>query len=163
MAHVLETSSLDTMLMPARLADVGVRCYVPTYTREVRHARRCESRLMPLYGRYVFAWFPIEEMRLVLKTRGVHSVLRRAGNDLPAVVSDAVIDTIKCTTNVDEFLLNDKLQVIAGRWKGLNGLFGKREADRITVLFSILGQQQAFDFHVSQVMRDSTSHLHQKP
>lgn len=137
MAYVVEGTSLDVERLAAR---VPCRTYVPTYMREIHHARRVETRAFPLYGRYFFAWFDTSALRSVLRVRGVVGVLRRAGSILPAMVDDAFVEGLKSTTIMEDFELGDDVEIRGGRWNGFQGIFSKNDGKRMAVMFSMLGK-----------------------
>jgi transcription antitermination factor NusG len=138
MACVVESTSLDVEAVARRLPCLS---YVPTYSREIRHARRVETRAFPLYGRYFFAWFEPQQIRSVLRTRGVVGVLRRAGSILPAVVDDAFVEGLKSTVISTDFELGDDIEIKQGSWKGFRGALGAIEEERVAVMFSLLGRR----------------------
>lgn len=137
MAYVVEATCLDPMTVASRL---DCKSYVPTYKREIHHSRRVEVRAMPLYGRYFFAWFEIDALRSVLKTKGVVGVLRRAGSLLPAHVDDAFVEGLKNTVHDTAFELGDDIEIRHGSWKGFQGALSAVEEKRVEVLFSMLGR-----------------------
>lgn len=153
MAHVVETSSLSTLLIPQRLSAEGIRVFVPTYTRKTHHTRRGEVKTYSLYGRYVFAWFDASQLRTVLKCKGVVGVLRKAGSIQPSVVDDALVEGIAAVVDPG-FLPGEPVRVTCGRLEGLDGLFSRCEDDRVMVMLSMLGRKVEMPFHSSELRRN---------
>lgn len=153
MANVVELSTVNTEALANRLRSEGIRAYAPTYSAEIRHARRVEIRRLPLYGRYIFAWIEEGQLRSVLKTRGVASVLHKAGSIEPAVVDDRIVELCGYVEAVTDFNRGDEVMVRGGRWDGLCGLFHKREDRRITIMLSMLGKTVPYEFDASQVIK----------
>lgn len=151
MANVVELATIDTVALARRLRADGIRAYAPTYTAEIRHSRRVEKRQLALYGRYIFAWISPEQLRTVLKTRGVVSVLHKAGSNEPAEVSDTLVELCGYI-ELSEFQMGDEVVVRGGRWDGLEGLFDKREDRRITIMLSMLGHRVPYEFDASQII-----------
>lgn len=150
MAHVVECGSLDVVGLARR---IECKTYVPTYSREIRHARHVEVRAMPLYGRYFFAWFDISALRNVLRTRGVVGVLRRAGSIHPAVVDDAFVEGLRNTVIETDFELGDDVEISHGSWKGFRGALSNVEEQRVKVMFSMLGRECGFWIDKREVSR----------
>lgn len=138
MAHVVECGSLDVIGLARR---IECKTYVPTYSREIRHARRVEVRAMPLYGRYFFAWFEPSQLRSVLRVRGVVGVLRSAGSIHPAEVDDAFVEGLRNTIVEEAFELGDDIEIRGGRWDGFQGVFSQSMDQRVKVMFSMLGRE----------------------
>lgn len=152
MANVVELSTVNTVALADRLIAEGIRAYAPLYNAEIRHARRVEIRRLPLYGRYIFAWIDEGQLRSVLKTRGVVSVLHKAGSIEPAVVDDRIVELCGYVESVTDFNRGDEVMIRGGRWDGLCGLFDKREDRRITIMLSMLGKTVPYEFDASQVI-----------
>lgn len=151
-ARVVVTHSLAGPRVEKRLLDRGIRALCPMYSREVRHARRTEVKQYPLYSRYMFAWVHDDQLREVLSVNETVDVLRRAGNSKSlAIVPDAIIRALTLPDDVTEFKEGDEVTVAHGQWQGLNGLFSKRESDRVTILFSMLGHRVPYDLHYTQI------------
>lgn len=150
MAHVVECGSLDVVGLASRLP---CKSYVPTYSREIRHARRVEVRAMPLYGRYFFAWFKSSELRSVLRVRGVTGVLRSAGSIHPAIVDDAFVEGLRNTVIETDLELGDDVEIQHGSWKGFKGALSNVEDQRVKVMFSMLGRQCGFWIDKHEVSR----------
>ena len=80
-----EAAALDNLLRQ------GYCAYLPRYRTRVRHARRLQSVLRPLFPRYLFAGIDRSSMpwRPILSTIGVTDVVR-AGDEPHPVATDIV-------------------------------------------------------------------------
>jgi hypothetical protein len=136
-AAVVQTSVIDARSVAGRIG--WARTWVPVYSREVRHARRVEVRTFPLFSRYFFAWIEPDDVGKIKKVRGVVDVLRKAGSTEPSYVRE---DALACLGDVaqPEYKIGDMLRIAHGRWAGLEGLFSRREDERVFLLISILGK-----------------------
>ena len=77
------------------LRDKSFECYCPMGSKPVRHARKTEIRVFPVFSRYLFILtIPnAENLSHVRDTDGVIDVL--TNNWLPVAVDNSVIDEIK--------------------------------------------------------------------
>lgn len=66
----------------------GLESFLPVYSRQVRHAGKTRTRLIPLLGSYLFARFDpaTHEGRKVWSTRGVKGVLGSEGGERPSPI-----------------------------------------------------------------------------
>jgi transcriptional antiterminator RfaH len=138
-AAVIATSVVDTRPVGDRLVSAGYRIFIPTYVREIRHARRVELRVLPLFSRYLFCWMHSSDVGNVRRVRGVADVLRRAGSLEPAFLPQAALDCLLTVSDAD-LKLGEMLRVCRGRWDGLQGLFMRREEERVILMISMLGK-----------------------
>ena len=78
-----ETKALEHLLRQ------GYSAYLPRYRTRVRHARRCQMVLRPLFPRYLFAGIDRAAMRWrpILSTIGVADVVR-AGDEPSPIPSE---------------------------------------------------------------------------
>ena len=77
------------------LTEQGLECYYPKGTKVIRHARKEEIRVFPIYSRYLFiksATTP-EGLAAVRSTDGIIDIL--TNNWQPMSVPDIVIEGIK--------------------------------------------------------------------
>lgn len=139
-ARVVVTQTLSGSAVASRLEDRGIRTFIPTYTREVSHARRTTLKTYPMFSRYLFAWLDEDQARLALDTRGCVDVLRRAGSNRMAVVSDAVLAGLGAPAP-ETFNIDDAVTVMRGQWKDLQGTVAALEERRVILLYSMLGAE----------------------
>lgn len=77
------------------IKDNGFECYLPMGSKIVRHARKSEVRVFPIFSRYLFINFdPNPEcLASVRSTDGIIDIL--TNNWIPMEVPDWIIDGIK--------------------------------------------------------------------
>jgi len=154
-ARVVVTQTLNGSSVAARLEDRGIRTFIPTYTREVTHARRTVVKTYPMFSRYLFAWLHDDQMAEALHIRGCVDVLRRAGSNRMAIVPDYVLASLGEPTP-EEFNLEDSVTIIRGQWKDLTGKYVRTENARVVLLFQLLGRDVEMDFAARDVTRNPT-------
>jgi transcriptional antiterminator RfaH len=131
------------------LARQGFEAYCPVVRRRVRHARRSQDVLRPLFPGYAFVrsgpnarnWRPI------LSTRGVRSLVRVG--EQPGYVEDQFIASLKAR-EVDGVIsrpdaaprVGEKIQILGGAFDGLIAtILEMGEKNRIVVLMDLLNQR----------------------
>ena len=92
---VLYTGINQETLARRGLSDKLFECYCPMGSKPVRHARKTEIRVFPVFSRYLFILtIPnAENLSQVRDTDGVIDIL--TNNWLPVAVDNSVIDEIK--------------------------------------------------------------------
>jgi transcriptional antiterminator RfaH len=127
----------------------GYATYLPRCRRIVRHARRRQIVLRPLFQRYLFVGIDRARMawRPVLSTFGVAGVVCGGGEPLP--VSPEVIETLRWREEegvFDETALarlrpGDDVRVSEGPFAAFIGrLIEVRDDERVSVLLEFLGR-----------------------
>jgi len=129
----------------------GYATYLPRHRRWVRHARRREIVLRPLFPRYLFVGIDRDAMPWlpVLSTVGVASVV--CGADGPTPVPDAVIDLLRRHEREGAFdelaparclQAGDRVRIAEGAFENIVGrLVAAGDTDRVLILFDLLGRQ----------------------
>ncbi len=137
--------------MAARhLANQGFTAYLPRYRRRVRHARRNEIVLRPLFPGYLFVQLDPQRCRWrsINGTFGVQSILTQG--DALLAVADSIIAEIKAREDTDgtvklsraSFAPGQVVRLIEGPLADLSGLFEEmRDENRVVLLVSLLGRQ----------------------
>lgn len=130
------------------------QAWLPRLEREVRIRGRWQTRIEPLFPRYLFlrGTAGVDDFSTVRSTRGVGDFVR-FGVD-PAIVPDQVIEYLQATADPDtgihhlgnpasRFKAGDRVLVLEGPFAGLEGvLLQEKGEDRVIVLLSILGGQR---------------------
>jgi transcriptional antiterminator RfaH len=128
----------------------GYSAYLPRYRTWIRHARRRQAVLRPLFPRYLFAGVDRALMpwRPILSTVGVTDVVR-AGED-PTAVPLEVLAAIREREELGAFdrldarqslSLGGRVRVTAGAFEDMVGrLVDLRDHDRVVVLLELLGR-----------------------
>lgn len=126
----------------------GFETYCPMVHRRVRHARRTQDVLRPLFPGYLFAAVEpmVQPWRPMLSTVGVRTVVR-FGDEL-SLLDDSFIRGLKAQEvngvvrpPTADFKVGDKVSVAAGALEGLAAtVVALSEKDRVTVLLNILSR-----------------------
>jgi len=139
-----ETKALEHLLRQ------GYSAYLPRYRTRVRHARRSQMVLRPLFPRYLFAGIDRAAMRWrpILSTIGVADVVR--AGDEPSPVPSEIVDVIREREAAGGFdwcnpqhslRVGELVRVTAGAFEGMVGkLVELRDRDRVVVLLELLGR-----------------------
>jgi transcriptional antiterminator RfaH len=128
------------------LARQGFQVFFPRYLKRRSHARRIETVPAPLFPRYLFVAFDIDEAgwQVIRSTRGVVDLVRK-GSD-PAFVPASVIDAIRNHEGGDGFVLlashlkldrGDKIRISSPAFAACEAIFeARRDEERIVALLS---------------------------
>jgi transcriptional antiterminator RfaH len=129
------------------LGNQGFAAYLPRYRRRIRHARRNQIVLRPLFPGYLFVELDPARCRWrsINGTIGVHEIL--TNGDMPLAVPETIIAEIK--SREDEtgavklappsFRRGQAVRLIEGQLAELSGLFEEmRDENRIVLLVSLL-------------------------
>jgi transcriptional antiterminator RfaH len=132
------------------LLNQGFTVYLPLYRRRVRHARRNEIVLRPLFPSYLFVQLDSEQQRWrsINGTIGVRRIL--SDGDAPRYVPDKIIDEI--VARQDEtgavklsppiFAPGQAVRLLDGPFADVSGLFEEvRDQNRVVLLLSLLGRK----------------------
>jgi transcriptional antiterminator RfaH len=128
----------------------GFDVYLPRYRRRVRHARRSEELLRPLFPGYLFVRFDPARCRWrsINGTIGVLHIL--ADGDLPRAVPDCIIEEIVAREDESgvvrigspSFRHGQPVRLMDGPLADLDGLFEEiRDEHRVVLLISLLGRK----------------------
>ncbi len=133
------------------LARQGYEVYLPRLRKVLRHARRVENVLRPLFPRYLFvALDPLRDgWRPILSTVGVADLVRFA--DAPADVPVALIDAMRARESSGAYVelpsaaswnVGDKLRVFGGAFADMVGKFEALSgSDRVALLLELMGRE----------------------
>lgn len=146
---VVNTHPHQESLALNNLERQGYRIYCPMVAKRVRHARKVQDVVRPMFSSYVFVAHDAQGQlwRPILSTFGVRSVVR--GGDAPTLLDGTVITALKAR-EVDGVVrrpdtaleIGQSVRVTGGPLDGLIGeVLEMREKDRVLVLLSLLNQQ----------------------
>jgi transcriptional antiterminator RfaH len=132
------------------LANQDFVAYLPRYRRRVRHARRTESVLRPLFPSYLFVRLDPQQCRWrsINGTLGVRQILTDGG--VPLRVHDRIVDEVKAREDETgvvklsqpSFVRGQKVRLLEGPLADVNGLFEEmRDENRAVLLVSLLGRK----------------------
>lgn len=76
-------------------------CYLPTYLKQRRHARRIDTVKAPFFPRYLFVWLDVtrKRWRAIHSTVGVNRIVSRGL--LPTPVMPGVVEALRQRENKD--------------------------------------------------------------
>jgi transcriptional antiterminator RfaH len=132
------------------LVNQGFVTYMPVYQRRVRHARRAELVLRPLFPGYLFVQVDAEQQRWrsINGTVGVRQILTDGHS--PRFVSDRIIEEIVAredgagVVNLAKpaFSPGQQVRLTDGAFAEVSGLFEEmRDDSRAVLLISLLGRK----------------------
>ena len=110
----------------------GYEAYLPRYRTEIRHARRVQTVLRPLFPRYLFAGIDRAAMRWrpILSTVGVSALVGSGEGPLP--VAPEIVEALRA----------QEVRISAGAFEDMIGrLVELHDQDRVVVLLDLLGRQ----------------------
>ena len=108
----------------------GYEAYLPRYRTEIRHARRRQTVLRPLFPRYLFAGIDREAMRWrpILSTVGVSDLVRSGDEPLP--VAPEIVEALRAQEGAGAFDAPGPPPLAAGRRIGAHQRRRLRGHDR---------------------------------
>jgi len=128
----------------------GYEAYLPRYRTDIRHARRLQTVLRPLFPRYLFTGIDRAAMRWrpILSTVGVSDVVRSGDGPLP--VAPEIVEALRAQEGAGAFdalarrrtpRLGELVRISAGAFEDMVGrLIELRDQDRVIVLLDLLGR-----------------------
>jgi transcriptional antiterminator RfaH len=147
---VVKTQSRGEEKALRHLGNQGFVTYLPRYRRRIRHARRLQLVLRPLFPGYLFVHLDPDlcRWRSINGTIGVREIL--SNGDAPLAVPDRIIVEIKAREDeggavklvAPAFARGQVVRLMEGPLADLNGLFEEmRDENRVVLLVSLLGRQ----------------------
>jgi len=143
----IQTKAGDEGRAEINLSHQGIETFLPLYKVHQFNFGRVVEKKKPLFPNYLFARFDLSIHYYKVKwTRGVSRIV--GFGDSPSPVPEEVIKAIKNRIGKDNLIElddhwqeGDRVQVISGPLKGLQGLFQKRLSDRerVRILLDMLG------------------------
>jgi transcriptional antiterminator RfaH len=130
----------------------GFSCYVPSYLKQRRHARRIETVKAPFFPRYLFVCLDVtrQRWRAVNSTVGVSRIVGRGL--MPTPVMPGVVEALKQRENKDGLLelaspvtrlrQGDRVRIVDGAFEACQGLFeALTDNQRVAILLDLLGRK----------------------
>lgn len=129
----------------------GYPAYLPRYRTEIRHARRLQTVLRPLFPRYLFAGIDRTAMRWrpILSTVGVSDLVRSGDEPLP--VASELVEALRAQEGAGAFdalarrrlpQIGELVRISTGAFDDMVGrLVDLRDQDRVVVLLDLLGRK----------------------
>lgn len=149
--YAVHTRPQSEMKALEHLLRQGYDAYLPRYRTQIRHARRLQTVLRPLFPRYLFAGIDRTAMRWrpILSTVGVSDLVRSGDGPLP--VAAEIVDALRAQEGAGAFdalgrrrapRLGDLVRISAGAFEDMIGrLIELRDQDRVVVLLDLLGRK----------------------
>jgi transcription elongation factor/antiterminator RfaH len=142
------------------LRNQGFRTFLPSLSKTIRHARRHDTVLAPLFPRYLFVAFDLrrDRWRAINGTRGVTTLIMQ--DDRPAPVQTGIIETLIASSSATGEVLfhghmapGDRVQLIAGPFAGQLGILERLNgAGRVQVLLEIMGSHVPIKLHARSLV-----------
>lgn len=132
---VVEVQHLHEQRVSQGLFRHSIHNLVPTYSREIRHARRTEVRRFPLFPRYLFARVDLNDhqWKKIHRVRGVRHVL-----GIPTPVPDAIVQALGgCIVDLKT---GDRVRFRGGPYEGIEAVFKFREGEKVTLEIKFMGK-----------------------
>ena len=147
--YVCHTKPRQEAMAQARLQDQGYQVYLPELTRWVRHARGWQRSRSALFPRYAFVRpaLPGQSIAPVRSTPGV-STLVHFGHHLAHLSAERLERLRELMIHAEAagpqqpFREGMGVFFASGPLKGMSGIVSSVADERVTVLFTLLGQQQ---------------------
>ncbi len=164
--YLILTKPSSEEIAKVNLERQGYRVYFPRLQQRKLYRGHVVDRISALFPRYIFIQLNASEQSLgpVRSTLGVANAVR-FGSEY-AVVSECIVDALMQRANPESGLHELKrplfgrgmtVRVISGAFAGFEGIF-EREigADRVVVLFKLLGQETAVRIPAGFVVAECT-------
>lgn len=143
---VVNTQAQRERLAAEHIANQGFEVYCPFFKRRIKHARRVQDVLRPLFPGYIFvAVDPSrEQWRPLMSTVGVRSVLRNG--ERPGILDERFIAALRSrevagaiSKPAEPYRVGDQVRLTGGAFDGLVAeIVRLDDADRLTVLLGLL-------------------------
>lgn len=133
----------------ANLSDLGYEVCLPKYRLQIRHARRCDQVIRPLFPGYLFVRQTTRSLALAV-VRRTPGVVRLLGDSLTgSPILDVFISEMRAREKAqglvelgaDRFARGQRVRILAGPFAGFEAIFD--EADdrkRTIILIEFLGK-----------------------
>ena len=147
---VVQTQSRAEAKAKRHLVNQGFLTYMPVYLRRVRHARRTELVLRPLFPGYLFVQVDkeLQRWRSINGTVGVRQIL--TDGHAPRFVPERIIEEIVARQDDagvvqlvnTPFSRGQPVRLMDGAFAEVPGLFQEmRDENRAVLLISLLGRK----------------------
>jgi transcriptional antiterminator RfaH len=149
--YAVYTQSRGEAIATENLERQGFEVFFPRYLKRRSHARKIEMVPAPLFPRYIFMAYGVEErgLRVVRSTRGAIDLVR--SGDEPVPVPAFIIDEIRRRQDESGFVVlalhtkfdrGDRIRIETGPFASYEAIFeSMRDNDRVIALLSLLGRK----------------------
>jgi transcriptional antiterminator RfaH len=142
------------------LRNQGFRTFLPLLSKTIRHARRQDTVLAPLFLRYLYVAFDLtrDRWRVINGTHGVSTLVMQ--DVQPAPVQPGVVETLMASSSpAGEVLLcrdmapGDRVRLVSGPFAGQLGILQRlNSAGRVQVLLELMGSHIPTTLHVRSLV-----------
>ncbi|HEY9164362.1 MAG TPA: transcriptional activator RfaH [Magnetovibrio sp.] len=147
---VVRTRSREEDRAAKHLRNQGFEVYLPRYLKQIRHARKTEQVLRPLFPTYLFVRMDLENARWrsIDGTLGVISLVK-VGNH-PQPVASVIVEAIRAEEDKDGAVRlapkglrrGDVVRVSEGAFADCTGLLEEvNDGKRAVLLLALLGRE----------------------
>lgn len=158
--HVVYSQPHKELYAARHLTAQGYQTFTPQLSRMVRHARKTQSVLRPLFARYIFISFDpaVDYWRPVLGTFGVTSMIMNGERPrpVPRGVVEALIAAYDGRGGYDfrhDMRPGDPVRFLGGAFaEQLGELVTLDDAGRVGVLLDILGARRVVSARVENLI-----------
>ncbi|MBN33736.1 MAG: transcriptional activator RfaH [Rhodospirillaceae bacterium] len=147
--YVVQTRPQAEVRAAQHLGNQGFDAWLPQFRKTVRHARKSQSVLRPLFPRYLFVRVDLdaEQWRSILGTVGVISLV---GGDPPTPMADEVVEVLRQRCDEEGLVRVDpalgltagqSVRIAEGPLADLEGVFLEVDDQaRVAILLSLMGR-----------------------
>ena len=159
--YVAQTQFKAELKAQYHLRRQGFDCYLPTFLKRRRHARKVDTVSAPLFPRYIFIHRDLsqEGWRAIHSTIGISHLICQ--NNLPTPVPIGVVEKFKDNeddkgnvnmASIMKLAVGEKIQITMGAFVNQIGTFDSLCSDgRVRVLLELLGRPIGVRLPVSAI------------
>ncbi|PTM41731.1 transcription termination/antitermination NusG family protein [Bosea sp. 124] len=146
---VVNTQVQRERLAAEHIGNQGFETYCPLFKRQIRHARRIQEVMRPLFPGYVFVAVDPQrqQWRMLMSTIGVRAVLR--DGERPSILDGRFIETLRArevagaiSRPAEPYQVGEKVRITSGAFDGLVAeIVRLDDVKRLTVMLSLLSSQ----------------------
>ncbi|MBW8308977.1 MAG: transcriptional activator RfaH [Candidatus Paracaedibacteraceae bacterium] len=157
----VHTQPQKEWLASQELKRQGFEVYYPKFLKTRRHARRTDEIITPLFPRYIFVAFDLEETpwRCINGTRGVVHLL--TNNNKPVCLPAQIIIGLKDRETplgvvpletLSLFTGGNKVRIVEGAFEGYNAtIIAQSDQQRVQLLIEFMGRQLQLGIPVQMI------------
>lgn len=145
--YAIQTKARDEHRVETHLSNQSIETFLPLYGSQQYSNGRMVQKIEPLFPNYIFAKLDLQLHYYKVKwTRGVSKIL--GSGDGPIPIAEKVVQTImekmgkdNLVRLVEEWKEGDMVQITAGPFRELMGIFQKKMSDngRVRILLNLIG------------------------
>lgn len=146
------------------LKNQGFEAYLPRYRKQVRHARKTEMALRPLFPGYVFVRLDIgrQRWRAINGTFGVIGIVQFG--DTPQAIPERMVQAIRAREDAvgavdvapQGLQKGDRVRVREGAFAEYTALLGEvSDGKRVTLLLDLMGREVRISVNMENLAKAS--------